>query len=167
LLAGPTYFSSLRIRAPTTNFHVSPSNVFPRICISLLVHAREEEEKEHKTFPLVYGRSEVFVCNFFTVAPRSRIFFRTLLAALNGQIRLSHLNTRYRPQNRDGDRKSEESLKTGPCNLISSDVIKAIAREISLLRVMKRRGYVRKHDGGTVKRDNSWRPRRMDEFWLF
>jgi len=92
----------------------------------------EEEEKEHKTFPFVYGRSEVFVCNFFTVAPRSRIFFRTLLTTLNGQIRLSHLNARYRPQNRDGDRKSEVSLKTGPCNLISSDVIKATAREISL-----------------------------------
>ena len=73
--------------------------VFPRICISLLVHVRDaEEEKEHKTFPLVYGRSEVFACNFFTVAPRSRIFFHTLLAALNGQIRLSHLK-RYRPQN--------------------------------------------------------------------
>jgi len=66
---------------------------------------------------------------------RSRIFFRTLLAALNGQIRLSHLNARYRPQNRDGDRKSEESLKTGPCNLISSDVIKTTAQEISLFFV--------------------------------
>lgn len=33
-----------------------------------------------------------------------------------------------------GDRKSEESLKTGPRNLISSDVIKAIARD-SLLSI--------------------------------
>lgn len=30
-----------------------------------------------------------------------------------------------------------------------------LARKISLLHVMKRRGYVRKHDGGIVKRDNS------------
>lgn len=98
---GPHIFQAFGYVRQLRTFTFPRSGVFPRICISLLVHVRgEEEEKEHKTFPLVYGRLEVFACNFFTVAPRSRIFFRTLLAALNGQIRLSHLNARYRPQNR-------------------------------------------------------------------
>lgn len=80
-------FFKLRIRAPTTNFHVFPSDAFPRICISLFVCApagKRKKEREHKTFPLVYGRSEVFACNFFAVESRSRIFFHTLFATLNG-----------------------------------------------------------------------------------
>lgn len=102
----PHIFQALNTCANYELSRIPERREFPRICISLFVCAsarKRKKEREHKTFPLVYGRSEVFACNFFAVASRSRIFFHTLFATLNGQRRLWHLNAHYRPQNRARD----------------------------------------------------------------
>lgn len=108
-------FSELRIRAPTTNFHVSPG-AFPRICISPLArpcYPRGKRKREgwgmgretgrrrkrasvklFRSFTVARARTEVFACNFLTVSPLAHIFphFTDGALSLNGQIRPSHLN---------------------------------------------------------------------------
>lgn len=111
---------------------------------------REKErgrERKYKTFPLVFTDARRFSR---AISLPSRIFFRTLLAAL-ARLMVKYVfrifkRTRYRPRNRAASRLvrarprgcKSENLKTCPCNLMFTGVIKAAAAPPAASRNFRR-----------------------------